>query len=119
MGPAIGAGIGGLTGLVTHNQNKAEYNRQKELAAQLEKWSPWTGVHGQMPQSDPNMLDSILSGVQTGASYGAGMPGMSGMGQNPMSGAQAIGGSGSGMNQFSGGYEKSPWAKMQQPTFIG
>lgn len=75
-GAAIGGGAGALIGLIKHNQEKAEYNRQKELAAQMEQYSPWTHVHGEMPKNNPNLFNSVFQGATQGASMGSGLGGM-------------------------------------------
>lgn len=90
MGPAIGGGVGAALGLVKHNQDRAEYNRQKELAAQMQEYSPWTGVGGQayMPQKAPSLFNDLVQNAFQGASMGSGwggaqqgavMPGVSSM----------------------------------------
>lgn len=68
----IAGGIGAASGLINNNQKQAEYNRQKELAATLQQYSPWTGINAlsYMPQGQPNAFDSILQGGLTGASFG-------------------------------------------------
>lgn len=75
LGSLIGGGLGLLSAPIAHNQKMGEYNRQKELAARLEQWSPWTGMHGQMPQEKPNLFNEALKGVGTGLSMGAGLGG--------------------------------------------
>lgn len=130
-GAVVGAGLG----LVNHNQQKAEYNRQKELAAQQEALSPWTGVHGQMPAKNPNLFSSVLQGGLSGATMGAGggIPGLrgaagaAGAGANPMAGATQMGGGeglspmgqqmNQGNNMFSGPPSQSSWSQV--PTLYG
>ncbi len=70
-GAAIGAGAGGLLGLVQSNQEKGQYNRDKQLAADMERNSPWTGIHGQMPKSPTGAFGSALQGATSGAMMGA------------------------------------------------
>jgi hypothetical protein len=70
-GGLIGAGVGGLTGLIQHNQKQGEYNRQKQLAADIERNSAWTGVHGEMPKEAPNAFNSVLQGGLSGAMMGS------------------------------------------------
>lgn len=77
-GPAIGAGAGIGLGLIGAHQKKAEYNRQKQLAADMEKNSAWTGVHGKMPGEDPNAFGSIVNGALQGAQMGSSIGGMGG-----------------------------------------
>lgn len=118
--PVIGAVAGAGAGAINHNQKVAEYNRQKELAAQLEQYSPWTGQHGQIPKEKPNLFNSMLLGGMSGATFGM-APGMGGSGGgaaasgsgNPMAGASPWGGVGT---QMAGGFEEAPQQRM--PTFF-
>lgn len=68
--PLIGTAVGALSGAINNNQKKAEFNRQKELAAKMEANSPWTGVHGQMPTSKPSLFGDIAGGALGGGMMG-------------------------------------------------
>jgi hypothetical protein len=50
--------------LKTMNENNS-YNNQVKAAAEAERWSPYTGRHGNVPQQQPdglgNMMQSALS----------------------------------------------------------
>lgn len=75
---ALGGGLG--LGLIKQNQQKAEYNRQKQQAADIHRFSPWTGLTGEgfMPKKNPNMFDNLLQGGLTGAMMGQQFGGMGG-----------------------------------------
>lgn len=124
--PLIGLAAGGALGAVKNNQKKAEYNRQKQLAADTAVYSPWTGLNAMsmMPKEKPSLFGDVLGGAVGGAMTGANIGGGWGFGggnTNPMQGAQQVGGGGAdsglsafgqqglqGMNQFAGGYENAP-----------
>lgn len=107
-GGLIGALGGAGLGLVKNNQDKAEYNRQKELAAQTAQYSPWTGMQADMPKNKPNAFGSLLQGALGGAQMG--MPG--GMfggaaAPAPAAGPQAAGIVSKAPTLFDA--QKSPW----------
>lgn len=114
---AIGAGAGLGLGLIKHNQDEAKYNRQKEMEAQKEKWSPWTGVHGQSPQMPGGAFESGIQGALGGAMFGQqlgaqGAPAPAAV-ASPIAGAQPVA-------PQVGGYGQSPWASLQRsPTLFG
>lgn len=105
----IAAAVGGGLGLIQNHQKQAEYNRQKELASQTERYSPWTGVHGTMPTSAPNAMSSLMQGAMQGASFGQGMGGAPAA---PAAGAASPSPYG---GMMAGGMEQSPWFK--QPNY--
>ncbi len=109
-GQLIGAAGGAGLGLINANQKKGEYNRQKQLAADIERNSPWTGVHGQMPQEAPNTFNSVIQGGLSGAMMGSpgGAFGSAPAAPNPMAGASPWGSQSGGMQQLVGGAEQSP-----------
>lgn len=96
MGPAIGGAIGLGLGAVKHHQDVVQYNRDKELSSQMERYSPWTGVHGQMPKAPGSVLDGMLQGGVQGAMMGSNFGGGSGA-------ANAAGGSGAADASMVGG----------------
>lgn len=63
-GTAMGLGKGFL--------DKENEDRQRKLAAETARWSPWTGMSPQLPQS-ANVLGSTLQGAGTGAMFGQGL----------------------------------------------
>lgn len=66
VGLAIGAGIGLLKNEMIDKPRAADFNR---LQATKERYSPWTGVHGQ-PVQMPNPFDAALQFGATGAMMG-------------------------------------------------
>lgn len=125
---ALGAAAGAGLGLIQHNQKKAEYNRQKQLAADMERWSPWTGVHGQMPGQDPNLFGDIAQGALTGASLGllggagGASPGAAQLAAPAMGGAQQLGSSWAslpGDNLMAGGYSPNLYNTSPYMTMRG
>lgn len=116
-GPLLGAAVGGGLGAIKQNQQKAAYNRQKELAARTAEYSPWTGMNAAqfMPQQAPSAFENIGGGIMGGALQG------SQWAKNPMAGSSPMtAGSGQGANLFDFGVPKmnqSPWEAV--PTFMG
>lgn len=103
MAAAAGAGLGLVSGMINQNQKKAEYNRQKELAARTAELSPWTGMQAEMPKSDPNAFGSLMSGAIGGGMMGQNIGSMmGGKSEGPLAGGMA------------GGMEDSPWAQMMK-----
>lgn len=47
-------------------------NRQRKLAAETQRYSPWTHLQAQAPQ-DPNAIGQMLQYGATGAAIGSGM----------------------------------------------
>ncbi len=64
---AIGAGAGLLKNYAV---DVPEANRQRQLAAATQRYSPWTGNKATAPQ-DPNVMGSLVSGGVQGAQLGA------------------------------------------------
>lgn len=64
---AIGAGLGAVKHVAV---DQPAYGRQKKLAAETQRFSPWTGLKSEAPQ-EPNMLGSMMQFGATGASLGA------------------------------------------------
>lgn len=125
---AYGAIGGAALGALENNQKLGEYNRQKQLASDVERNSPWTHQSGMgmMPGAKPDLLGSMMQGATTGASMGMAGGGGSaggglgslfggggGAGTNPMAGAQPISMSPGGMTAWSG------MDQQQLPTLSG
>ncbi len=102
---AIGAGIGALTGGIGNHQKQVQYNRDKELAARIEQNSPWTGVHGKMPEAPGSAFGDMLGGATSMGLQG-----------NNIASAGGIGGWGSTQAPMGGG---SAWGGDFKPTFGG
>ncbi len=65
--PLLGAGLG----VGKYFGDQASANAQRKSQAAIERWSPYTGQHGQAVQ-DPSLFGNVF----TGAAAGAMAPGM-------------------------------------------
>lgn len=66
-----GAAIGAIQG-----ESKRKAEEQQNLAeAEKTRYSPWTGMHGQIKKSGANWMGGALQGGLTGAMLGQGMGG--------------------------------------------
>lgn len=109
MAAAIPMAISAGMGLIGHQQKQAEYNRKKQLGADIERNSAWTNVHGEMPGAAPNLGEDLVNSISS-PNGGASAPilanlGMSSWGggkADPMKGASKVGGSGAGMSSYTG-----------------
>lgn len=59
---AVGAGLGALKNI--GDQQAA--NNQRKAQAEIQRWSPWTGMQGQMVQ-DPSLMGNIATGTAIGS----------------------------------------------------
>lgn len=107
--PLIAAAAGATLGAVKTNQARAAYNRQKEMAAQIHAWSPWTGMTGQsyMPTQRPDQFGDMFGGAMSGLSMGM-------MGQGLAGGAAPAATTGQTMDLQAGGFGMSPYQQMMQ-----
>lgn len=60
-------------GLLKGHQDVSNYQRQQELEATREKWSPWTGVHGQNLQA-PSALAPAMQAAMAAAMWNQANP---------------------------------------------
>lgn len=104
---AIGAGVGAIGGAIGNHQKKVQFNRDKELAAVMEKNSPWTGVHGKMPEAVPSLFGDIAGGGLGGGMMGNNVAQAGGIGGW---GAAANGAAPLGSTIGAGG--STPWSGM-------
>ena len=65
---AIGAGLGLMKGM----SDQKQYEERQSAQAEMTKYSPWTGMHGQVLKQ-PNVFGSILQGGAMGAMAGQSM----------------------------------------------
>lgn len=65
---AAGAGLGLGKSLLDQQQEK----RDREMAAAIAQWSPWTGMQVPMPKRT-DYLGNVMQGGLAGASLGQGM----------------------------------------------
>lgn len=61
--PLVGAGLG----LAKNFGDQAAANSQRKAQSEIERWSPYTGQHGQMV-NDPSLFGNIATGAALGAS---------------------------------------------------
>lgn len=71
MAIALGAGVGKHFAI-----DKPAADRKRALAATTERFSPWTGLHGQ-PVDEPNLAGTALGFAANGAALGQGIDNMS------------------------------------------
>lgn len=117
-GPVLGAALGGVGGAVKQNQQRAEFNRQKELAAKTAQYSPWTGMDAMsmMPRKAPSAFENIGGGLIGGALQGSEWA--KNYQQNPVAGSEQVkAGSGQGSSLFDLGVPRSVWQGV--PTLYG
>ena len=67
---AIGAALGAAKNI--GDQQAASSNRKAQ--AEIQRWSPWTGMQGQMVQ-DPSLMGNIATGTAIGSQLGKMAPG--------------------------------------------
>lgn len=65
----IGAGLGAVKHFASDQPAAAA---KRKLAAETTRYSPYTGMVGEMPQ-DPNLMGSLFQGGLTGAAFGQGL----------------------------------------------
>ena len=70
-----GMGLGALKG----SEDQKAWKKQTEIEAEKERWSPWTGVHGQS-SAQPGMIGPVLQGGLSGAMIGTSLGKLGGSG---------------------------------------
>lgn len=102
IGGLIGTAAGGVKSLL----GAGKVNRERHLAAETTRYSPWTGLKGTMPE-ESNPLGDMISGGTAGATFGQNI---SEAGKNPwdnyFSAQQKFGVPPNGM---------SPWGALKGP----
>jgi hypothetical protein len=69
----IGLGVGAGAGLAkTELIDQPQYQKQKQLAAATQRYSPWTGMKATAPEQ-PNPLGNMMQFGATGAALGQGV----------------------------------------------
>lgn len=119
IGAALGAGAGFMNFGEQEKQTAAarkDKQRLREIEAKREKWSPWSGQHGQSiaDEKDPSMWANLLQGA--GAGLGMGQQ-FVGSGQGAAAGANG----GSTVVEKSGGdvTVEAPETPMAPPSMGG
>ena len=74
MDPITLAMIGGGLGVGKYFMDKDKEGKQRALAAETARWSPWTGMQAQMPQQ-ADLAGPVMQGALTGAMMGQYMGG--------------------------------------------
>lgn len=113
---AIGALIGAGLGLLKGKGDKEQERRDRALAAETARWSPWTGMQAQMPQN-VSMAGEVLKGGATGAMMGQGMGGDTKLAQPNMGlsgGPVAAGTGGAMMSPNMTPQQYQTWMMMQR-----
>ena len=111
---AIGAAGGVGLGLIKHNQDLAKYNRDKDLAANIEANSAWTNIHGKMPDAPQGRFASALQGGLSGLSMGQSLGGMGGAAAPQAPSAPTLFGPKQGFGQSPEGL--SAWSQWANPA---
>lgn len=116
---AVGlAGAGALGGLVNNHQKQAEFNRQKQLAGDTQRWSYLTGKQGDMPTSQPNAFGSVLQGGLAGAQLGTQLGAAGAKPQASPGATDAMGAGGSAWSNLGSADSSLPYSSgMNAPTF--
>lgn len=82
MLPLILGGAG--LGIVKHfASDKPKEERQRRLAAETARYSPWTGMQPQQVQ-DADIFGNVMQGGLTGASFAQGLQGLGGGAESSM-----------------------------------
>lgn len=82
----IGAGAGGAK----HEwEDLPKEERQTKLAAETQRYAPWTGLQGKAPESSSGIGD-VMAGATTGLTLGQGMTSAGLMGSAGVNGATGI-----------------------------
>jgi len=72
LGTLIGLGAGALSGAAKATHKGAQADRQRKLAAETQRYSPWTGMQaGAVEEANPvgDMFGGGLAGAQFGQQF--------------------------------------------------
>lgn len=72
LGTLIGLGAGAISGAAKAAHKGAQADRQRKLAAETQRYSPWTGMQaGQIEEANPvgDMFGGALAGGQFGQQF--------------------------------------------------
>lgn len=95
--PLIGLGAGAGIGLLKNQIiDKPKQEKERMLAAETARFSPWTGMKAQNPGADTGALEAAVGGGLAGASMGqqmggGAMPPMGGAPQKKLPADMAMG----------------------------
>lgn len=85
----LAALIGAGGGLLKSQGEKEEADKQRSFEVERERWSPWTGVHGNYVKG-PNVAGNVMQGAGAGASFGQGLGAFSSTGAEAPAAAQGM-----------------------------
>lgn len=69
MPPLLLAGIGAATGVAKNAIQAGQEGKDRQLAADTQRYSPWTGMQAQTPKRG-NLMGDVLGGATSAASFG-------------------------------------------------
>lgn len=69
MPPLVLAGIGAASGIAKNVIQAGQEGKDRQLAADTQRYSPWTGMQAQMPKRG-NVMGDVLGGATSAASFG-------------------------------------------------
>jgi hypothetical protein len=114
MDPMTLALIGGGLGVGKYFLDKEKEDKQRALAAETARWSPWTGMQAQMPQQ-ADLAGPVMQGALTGAMMGQYMGG------GEAAGAEAAGAAPQGPMSPQSGYSDDfmTWLNLRKGNYGG
>lgn len=65
--------VGGVAGKMKNDAAKSQANSQRKLAAETQRYSPWTGLQAQPIQEAGSTFGDVVGGALGGASMGQGL----------------------------------------------
>jgi hypothetical protein len=119
---------GAALGAAKHTMDAGRANKQRKLAAETQRLSPWTGMEAQAV-NEPSLFGSLLSGGMTGLSMGQNMEAMDAWrdgllkasaapaGSIAASGAEILPGLGAAGGFTPGGGSPIDWQKLLGGSF--
>ena len=69
MPPLLLAGVGAAAGAAKNIAQAGQEGKDRQLAADTQRYSPWTGMQAQMPKRG-NVMGDVLGGATSVASFG-------------------------------------------------
>lgn len=98
------AGAGMALGALENNEEQKQHSRMQRAQAEMTRYSPWTGMQGQILTPPKSIFGSMLQGGATGAMIGQGLA--------KGGGASAGMGSGGGAKPVAMNYRGSQWSNL-------
>jgi len=66
----VGAGLGAALGLAKNEIEADKLKKQQRLTAELNRFSPWTGINHALPEDNTNALGAVSAGAFSGLKQG-------------------------------------------------